>query len=77
MAHRAIDSAFSGSSAPEQSEVPPQNYNANQSQLEGVCQNQSKAFSDCMTDTNGNMEACRYYFDMLQQCKMSSTATLN
>ena len=30
------------------------------------CANFAKTFADCMSDSNGELEACRYYFDKLQ-----------
>ena len=38
----------------------------------GDCVNQSKVFADCMAANNGELAACQFYFDMLQQCKMNS-----
>ena len=30
------------------------------------CANFAKTFADCMSDNNGDLEGCRYYFDKLQ-----------
>lgn len=30
------------------------------------CSNFAKTFADCMSDNNGDLEGCRYYFDKLQ-----------
>lgn len=62
VAHRAIDGVMgSGHAAVPDAQPQP---------TEGPsCQNQAKAFTDCMTENNGEMAACQFYFDMLQQCK--------
>ena len=36
-----------------------------------ACAHQSKAFLDCMQVENGQMSACQYYFDRMQQCKLN------
>lgn len=41
---------------------------------EGSCSNQVKSFADCMTKHNGDMGACQWYFDAMQQCKVNSSA---
>ncbi len=33
------------------------------------CANFAKTFADCMSDNNGDLEGCRYYFDKLQVLK--------
>lgn len=38
-------------------------------QGDGPCGSQVKAFAECMSK-NGDMAACQYYFDAMQQCKL-------
>eukprot|EP00192_Tetraselmis_astigmatica_P015068 CAMPEP_0117664854 /NCGR_PEP_ID=MMETSP0804-20121206/9465_1 /TAXON_ID=1074897 /ORGANISM="Tetraselmis astigmatica, Strain CCMP880" /LENGTH=152 /DNA_ID=CAMNT_0005472161 /DNA_START=270 /DNA_END=728 /DNA_ORIENTATION=+ len=66
IAHRAVDSMMgsrdSGSSAPAPAapvEVP----------TEGPCSTQAKAFSECMSENFGDMNACQQYFENMQACK--------
>ncbi len=35
------------------------------------CANFAKTFADCMSDNNGDLEGCRYYFDKLQVLEFS------
>lgn len=66
VAHRAIGSLFSGGeSAPAQQAQQP----VQQVAVPEACANQAKSFTDCMTANNGDMGACQFYFDTLQQCK--------
>lgn len=67
LAHRAIDSVFSSSNPP-----PAQAQEAAQQIVreDGPCTRQARTFADCMSDTSGDMEACRYYFESLQSCKL-------
>ena len=39
-----------------------------------ACEAQAKAFTDCMSANNGDMGACQFYFDALQQCKLTTWA---
>lgn len=64
MAHRALDGVMGG-----RHEAIPEAAPAEQESVD-VCKNQAKAFTDCMTENNGEMAACQFYFDMLQQCKI-------
>lgn len=66
MAHRAIDGVMGGRG---EAPVPA---SMDQQQPAEVCKNQSKAFTDCITENNGEMGACQFYFDMLQQCRMEN-----
>jgi hypothetical protein len=38
---------------------------------EGPCGAQAKAFAECMSRANGDMGACQYYFEAMQQCKIN------
>jgi hypothetical protein len=37
------------------------------------CANFAKTFADCMSDNNGDLEGCRYYFDKLQVSSLPSS----
>lgn len=70
LAHRAVDSMFSSGdsgSAP----APQAPMQQTLSEAPASCEVQAKAFTDCMTANNGDMGACQFYFDTLQQCKLS------
>ena len=64
LAHRAVDSVL-GSRHPE-----PAQAQAAAEQIarapDEPCSAFAKTFADCMSDSNGELEACRYYFDKLQ-----------
>lgn len=64
LAHRAVDSVL-GSRHPEpaQAQAAAQQIAATPDE---PCANFAKTFADCMSDSNGELEACRYYFDKLQ-----------
>eukprot|EP00803_Ostreobium_quekettii_P007285 evm.model.scf_633.4 EVM.evm.TU.scf_633.4 scf_633:51924-52567(+) len=66
LAHRAVDSMFSSGDSGSAPQAAPQQAPA---AMAGACEYQSKAFTDCMTANNGDMGACQFYFDALQQCK--------
>ncbi|GMH35932.1 hypothetical protein BSKO_03800 [Bryopsis sp. KO-2023] len=70
LAHRAVGSFFSGGGESAPAEQPQQQQPVQSVAPGEVCANQAKAFTDCMTANNGEMGACQFYFDTLQQCKM-------
>lgn len=37
---------------------------------EGPCVDRVKAFAECMSKNSGDMGACQFYFDAMQQCKL-------
>ncbi|EFJ51343.1 hypothetical protein VOLCADRAFT_103588 [Volvox carteri f. nagariensis] len=75
IAHRAVDAVLGprtvvhehqgapAPAAPVAAAAPP---------AEGPCAGQVKAFGDCMSKNSGDMAACQWYFDAMQQCKLSS-----
>ena len=69
LAHRAVDSVL-GSRNPEPAEAQQAAQQIAQ-QPQEPCSRQAKTFADCMSDNGGDLEACRYYFDNLQSCRMS------
>lgn len=67
LAHRAVDSVL-GSRHPD----PAQAQQAAEQvarEPDTPCNRQAKTFADCMSDNNGDLESCRYYFDNLQTCR--------
>lgn len=69
LAHRAVDSVL-GSRNPD----PAQAQQAAQQVAEKPdepCNRQAKNFADCMSESSGDLEACRFYFDNLQSCRTS------
>ena len=69
LAHRAVDSVL-GSRHPEPAEAQ-QAAQQIAAQPQEPCSRQAKTFADCMSDSSGDLESCRYYFDNLQSCRMS------
>jgi hypothetical protein len=69
LAHRAVDSVL-GSRHPEPAEAQAA---AQQiaAQPQEPCAPFAKTFADCMSDSDGQLEACRYYFDKLQVLPLS------
>jgi hypothetical protein len=81
IAHRAVDSMM-GPRTMQVEHVPaPEaaapmapamaSYAQGQQQQQGACQEQSKAFAECMSRANGDFNACQYYFESMQSCKAS------
>lgn len=79
MAHRAVDSfmgprtvhteaAPAAAPAATQYESYPQQQ---QQQVQGACGEQIKAFTECLQRNQGDMNACQFYFDSMQQCKVN------
>ena len=64
LAHRAVDSVL-GSRHPEPAQAQAAAEQIAQAPDE-PCAPFAKTFADCMSDSNGELEACRYYFDKLQ-----------
>ena len=64
LAHRAVDSVL-GSRHPEPAQAQAAAEQIAQAPNE-PCSAFAKTFADCMSDSNGELEACRYYFDKLQ-----------
>jgi hypothetical protein len=76
MAHRAVDSMMGprtvqhehvGAPAADAAGAPA----APGYQPQGPCGEQVKGFTECMSRTNGDMTACEWYLQSMQQCKMS------
>ena len=74
LAHRAVDSVL-GSRHPEPAEAQAA---AQQiaAQPQEPCAPFAKTFADCMSDSDGQLEACRYYFDKLQVLTPSTALLL-
>jgi hypothetical protein len=76
VARHAVDSMLGGGSrgggdAPAEAApaAAPQAYNG--AAAGGPCNDQVKAFADCMSRANGDMGACSYYFENMQSCKLN------
>lgn len=68
LAHRAVDSVL-GSRHPE-----PAQATAAAEELvrdNAPCAEQAKAFADCMSYNNGEMDRCQEYFQNMQQCRLN------
>lgn len=83
IAHRAVDSfmgprqttvVHENAPAPAPAAAPMGMGMGMAAPSEGPCGNQVKSFADCMTKYNGDMGACQWYFDAMQQCKVNSSA---
>ena len=71
LAHRAMDSMFSsGDSGSTRASQPA--IQQTLSEVPSACEAQAKAFTDCMSANNGDMGACQFYFDALQQYKLTT-----
>jgi membrane protein involved in colicin uptake len=77
VARHAVDSMLGGGSrggdAPAEAApaAAPQAYNNGGASAAGPCNEQVKAFADCMSRANGDMGACSYYFENMQSCKLN------
>ena len=73
IAHRAVGavmgpvSSYGTSPAPEQQPAAPD-------AAHEPCQNQMKAFNDCINQNVGDINKCQVYVDMLQACKRGELA---
>lgn len=74
MAHRAVDSFMGprGGGGNEAAPVAPAPEQFGQAPVSGPCAEQAKAFAECMSRHNGDMGACQFYFEHMQQCKVNS-----
>ena len=68
MAHRAVDAVL-GSRHPVPAEAQQAAQTIVQDQL--PCADQAKGFSDCMSLSHGDMEACRVFFERMQECRLA------
>jgi len=72
IAHRAVDGAmgmFSSGAAPEPAQAQAAAETVAKSP-EHPCSEPAKYFADCMSKNGGDMSACDYFFNAMQQCKM-------
>lgn len=68
MAHRAVDAVL-GSRHPAPAEAQQAAQTIVQDQM--PCSEQAKSFSDCMSLSQGDMEACRVFFERMQECRLA------
>ena len=75
IAHRAVDSIMGprgggGEAAPAPvAAAAPEAYAPPPTAADGPCSQQAKSFAECMSRNSGDMAACQFYFDAMQQCK--------
>lgn len=74
VAHRAVDGMMGGrgeqaQAAPAEGAVQQQQQYQQQPAQKDACDNQIRAFTDCMSRTQGDMASCNLYFDAMQSCK--------
>lgn len=70
MAHRAVDAVLGGRGHyPQPVEATQAAQTIVQENL--PCGDQAKSFSDCMALSEGDMEACRVFFERMQECRLS------
>lgn len=70
MAHRAVDAVLGGRGhypAPVEATQAAQTI----VQENMPCGDQAKSFSDCMSLSEGDMDACRVFFERMQECRLS------
>lgn len=78
MAHRAVDSMMGPRTVQHEHvgapEAAPAQMGAPMGAAggSGPCGEQVKGFTECMTRSNGDMSACQWYFDAMQQCKLTN-----
>ena len=62
-----------GSSQPvEQQQQQPQAQQTQQESFGAGCDYQAKNFTQCMDDTQGNMQACNWYLEQLKMCQQAA-----
>ncbi|GLC41462.1 hypothetical protein PLESTB_001009100 [Pleodorina starrii] len=77
IAHRAVDAVMGPRTVVHEHQGAPAPTPAAPASVamppaEGPCGGQVKAFAECMSKNSGDMGACQWYFDAMQQCKLSS-----
>ncbi|GIL81824.1 hypothetical protein Vretifemale_10813, partial [Volvox reticuliferus] len=75
IAHRAVDAVMGPRTVVHEHQgapAPAAPVAAGAPPAEGPCSTQVKAFADCMSKNSGDMGACQWYFDAMQQCKLGS-----
>ncbi|KAI8109451.1 hypothetical protein M9434_000733 [Picochlorum sp. BPE23] len=70
MAHRAVDAVLGPRYGPVQP-VEAQQAAETIVQENMECGEQAKAFSDCMSLSGGDMDACRVFFERMQECRIA------
>jgi coiled-coil-helix-coiled-coil-helix domain-containing protein 10 len=78
IAHRTIDSAWgamTGGAGAAAQHVEPEQVQAGAQQLQQAshpCADTAQQFADCMARANGDMGACEFFFNAMQQCKLQN-----
>lgn len=79
IAHRAVDAVMGprtvvhehqGGAAPEAGAAAPMA--AAPAAADGPCGPHAAAFAECIKRSGGDMNACQFYFEAMQQCKLAN-----
>lgn len=74
VAHRAVDSVMGPRTVQhEHVQVTQTTTTGTASTSQDVCQNQAKAFQDCLNANSNDVGKCQFYVDMLNECRKSPT----
>jgi len=69
MGHRAVDSVMGAREVHHVHEGAPEGAAASAAAAPVACQNQMKAFNDCVQANMSDVGMCQFYLDALRQCK--------
>jgi coiled-coil-helix-coiled-coil-helix domain-containing protein 10 len=76
IAHRTIDSAWGSMFGGAQSgHIEPTQVQQGAQQLQQAqhpCADAAQMFADCMSKNGGDMGACEYFYNSMQQCKLQN-----
>ncbi|KAJ9048429.1 hypothetical protein DSO57_1035133 [Entomophthora muscae] len=67
-----ITSMFSGSDEPQQTHAQASYQPAQEQHGSASCSADAKAFTNCLEQSNNDVTACQFYYDMLKQCQSFS-----
>ena len=74
VAHRAVDSVMGPRTVQhEHVQVGQTTTSGTTSTSQDACQNQVKAFQDCLNANSNDIGKCQFYVDMLNECRKSPT----
>ena len=76
IAHRGIDAAWGSMFGGGSGQAPPEPAQLQESaqqlqKAEHPCANTAQLFADCMSKNNGDMGACDFVYNAMQECKLS------
>ena len=74
IAHRAVGGVANAMSGDSEPQTQQQNATAETQQNDGKsCEIQIGKFYDCLDEHDGNIGACQFFFDMMQQCQKDAS----